>query len=167
MVLAKKKAAGAEYALNYQHSLPQGKKRKVIKRKIKPSPVYKTIIGVCLITCFFITALAFTFMKARIACLNWDLNQLKQENILIAEDIEKTKLEIASLKSHSRIKNIATNELGMIETPQITYLMMDNIFVKDQEKEQDTPQLASAEPKSSIFKAFCEVLALQEIIGKG
>ena len=95
----------------------------------------------------------------------------------LAENIEKIKLEIASQKSLSRIKNIAVNELGMVESSQITYLVMNDVFTEKGgneqsitgNNEQGVPQLASAEKDSrnSIFKAFCEVLALKEIIGKG
>ena len=177
MVLANKKAAGAENSYIYQDSLPQGKKQKVIKRSYKPSPVYKTVVGILLISCFFLTALAFTNIKARIACLNWELSQIKQENVTFAENIEKNKLAIASQKSLSRIKSIAVNELGMIESSQITYLVMNDVFTEKAGNEQSTTvnnqqgvsQLAAAEKdnNNNIFKAFCEVLALQEIIGKG
>ena len=176
MLLANKKAAGAENLFTHQDRTPQVRTQKVIKRSYKPSPVYKTVVGILLISCIFFTALAFTFIKARTACLNWELSQIKQENAVLAENIEKTKLEIASQKSLSRIKSIAVNDLGMIERPQITYLVMNDVFTEKvgneqstENNQQDVPQLASAEKngKSSIFKAFCEVLALQEIIGKG
>ena len=175
--MAQKKAAGAEHLFTYQDSLPQGKKQTVIKRSYKPSPVYKTVVGILLISCFFLTALAFTNIKARIACLNWELSQVKQDIVTLAENIEKTKLEIASQKSLSRIKNIAVNELGMIESPQITYLVMNDVFTDKggneqsitENNQQGGPQLASAakDSRNSFFKAFCEVLALKEIIGKG
>ena len=177
MVIAQKKAAGAENFLTYHDSLSQGKKQTVIKRSYKPSSVYKTVVGILLISCFFLTALAFTNIKARIACLNWELSQVKQETMALAENIEKIKLEIASQKSLSRIKNIAVNELGMVESSQITYLVMNDVFTEKGgneqsitgNNEQGVPQLASAEKDSrnSIFKAFCEMLALKEIIGKG
>lgn len=178
MVLAKRKAAGAEYAFDYQDGLPEEKKQTVLKRRTRISPVYKVVTGFLLISCFFITALAFTYVKARIACLNWELNQIKQENITIAANIEKVKLEIASSKSLDRIKHLAVEELGMLETPRIEYLVMHNVFAGEgenspsiasipQKSEQQGEQLASKETKNSIFKTFCEVIALQEIMEKG
>lgn len=175
MVLAKKKAAGAEYAFDYQYSLPQNKKKRVIKKTIKPSPIFKTVVGILVISCFFITALAFTFVKARIACLNWEIKQIKQENVVIAKNIEKTKLDIAALKSLSRIKNLAVTELGMTENPEITYLVMNDVFAKESRNEenkmgndvQSVPQLASGETKDSIFKVFCEAIALRDFMEKG
>lgn len=173
MVLANKKAAGAEYtAFPYQYGVPREKKRTVIRRRTRVSPVFKVVAGFLLISCFFLTTLAFTFIKAKIAYLNWELKQIKQENVAIAAHMEKIKLEIAGSKSLDRIKYLAVSELGMTESPRIEYLVMNNVYTEEegpheQVNEQPREQLASGESKNSIFKTICEVIALQEIMGKG
>lgn len=175
MVLARKKAVGAEYDFTYQYSVPQKKTQTVVKRRTKTFPMYKVVAGFLLISCFFATALAYTYVKARIACLNWELSQIKRENAVIVANIEKTKLEIASSKSLHRIKYLAVSELGMIENPRTEYLVMNNIYAEEREEalsasqkgEQIKGQLASGETKSSIFKTIYEVIALQGIMGKG
>jgi cell division protein FtsL len=175
LVLAKQKAAGAEYLFDYQYGLPQKKKRTVIRRRTKTSPVYKVIAGFLLLSCFFITALAYTYVKARITYLNWELNQVKQENIAICANMEKTKLEIAGLKSPDRIRYLAVSELGMTESPRIEYLVMNNVFAEEKENKANTSQkseeqgaqLASGKTKNKILKSICEVIAFQGMMGKG
>jgi cell division protein FtsL len=175
LVLARKKAVGAEYDFTYQYALPQKKKRIVVKRHTKTFPIYKAVAGFLLIACFFATSLAYTYIKARITCLNWELSQIKRENAAIVANIEKIKLEIASSKSLHRIKYLAVSELGMMENPGIEYLVMNNICAEEgegtqstsQKDEQTNVQLASRETKNSIFKTIYDVIALQGIMGKG
>jgi cell division protein FtsB len=172
LVLARKKAVGAEYDFAYQYAVPQKKKQVVVKRRTQTFPCYKVVTGLLLLSCFFVTALAYTYVKARITCLNWELNQIKKENTAIVANIEKTKSEIASAKSLQRIKYLAINDLGMMENPRIEYLAMNNVYAEkaenvSQKGEQSEAQLASGETKNSIFKTIYEVIALQELMGKG
>lgn len=166
---------GAEYDFAYQYAAPQKKKQVVVKRRTQTFPLYKVVTGLLLISCFFTTALAYTYVKARITCLNWELNQIKKENAAIVANIEKTKLEIASAKSLQRIKYLAISDLGMMENPRIEYLAMNNLYNKEGEDiesvsrkgEQSEGQLAVGETKNSIFKTIYNVIALQELMGKG
>lgn len=172
MVLAKKKAVGAEYDVyNGQYSVPLVKKRKVIRKRHRTSLAHKVVAGFLSIACLFLIGLAYTSLKAGKARLNWELNQIKQENIAIAENMEKIKLEIAALKSPQRIEQIAVTQLGMIKNPQIEYLVINSVFGKKEEstaqnKEQsetrniEKPIPAETEgDNNSIFRKMSTLLA--------
>lgn len=181
MVVARKKAVGAEYDFFYQKgmpqkkSVPQKKKRVMVKRYTRTFPFYKIMASFLVLSCFLGTALAYTYVKAQIACLNWELSQSKKENMAIMGKIEKVKLEIAHAESPPRIRLLALGDLGMIEDPRIEYLAMQSFPELAQEKAIDSGvddqgregQFLALKPKYSFFQNIYEALALQGFIGKG
>lgn len=125
MVMAAKKAVGAEYDYVYHYNLAEKKKQqRVVGRKNHAARAIVVASCTLLITALFLTGLGYTFLQARLACLNWELQKLEQENLVLAGNIEKTKLQIAELKALNRIENLAIAQLGMIKDPGIEYLVM-------------------------------------------
>ncbi len=128
MVMAAKKAVGAEYDYGYQYSQAEKrKKQRVIGRKNRASLAIVVTSCTMLITALFLTGLGYTFLQARLACLNWQLQKIEQENLALASNIEKARLQIAELKALNRIEDIAVTQLGMIKDPGIEYLVMNEV----------------------------------------
>lgn len=126
--MAAKKAVGAEYDYGYQYSQAEKRKQqRVIGRKNRASLAIVVASCTLLITALFLTGLGYTFLQARLACLNWQLQKIEQENLALTSNIEKAKLQIAELKALNRIEDIAVAQLGMIKDPGIEYLVMHEV----------------------------------------
>lgn len=159
MVLARKKAVGAEYDFLYQEALPQKPKRIVVQRQKEAFPYYQLVAGLLLLSCFFTTALAYTFVKARLTCLNWELKQIEMKNAALFTDLEKMKLEIAEAKSLQRIKNLALNDLGMVENPGVEYLVFSQLYSEEPLATMDVLQVAEGLDQKGIIKTIYEAFA--------
>lgn len=148
MVMAGKKAVGAEYFCGQQYgfaqkkqSLAEKKQQKVSDRKAQASSACVVVVCTLLLSCLFLMGLGYTFLKANLACLNWELQKIKQENIAIASEIEKTKLEIAGLKALDRVEQLAVAQLGMVKNPNIEYLVMHDAFAPKENLTADGAEL--------------------------
>jgi len=130
LVMAGKKAVGAEYFYGQQYGLAKEKQQRVSNRKAQASSACVVVVCTLLFSCLFLMGLGYTFLKANLACLNWELQKIKQENMVIASEMEKTKLEIAGLKALDRVEQLAVTQLGMIKNPSIEYLVMHDAFAQ-------------------------------------
>lgn len=163
--MARKKAAGAEYDFSLNTASPRQKKRLVVHRRTRSFPYLYLFTGLVILSCLFATALAHTFVKARLSYLNWELDQVKMENAILMKTLEKKKLEIAGAKSLEKIKAYAIHDLGMIEHPQIEYLALHNFLTDEKtesifELETAAGHLAEGELRKNIFRTLYDVVAL-------
>lgn len=176
MVMAVKKAAGAEYDYRYHYGmvspdpLAEKKRQRVIARKNRASLAVAVAAYTFVITAFFLTGLGYTFLQARLACLNWDLQKLKEENIVLAGEIEKTNLQIAKLKAPNRIEELAVTRLGMIKDPGIEYLVMNQVGATEAdtvEKELNRITNDAETEKAKVQVALGEVAGADVTAGMG
>jgi len=88
-------------------------KRQKIKRRKKKSQRNSLPLFI-LITLFICSLIFFVWSRLQITYLGYQISQAnnKQEQLLNLN--KKLKLEVASLKSLSRIENIAKNQLGLV-----------------------------------------------------
>lgn len=124
MVVAAKKAVGAEY--DYRPPAYGPKKTKTVRVRVsrKKSGVFATLCGVALIAVFFFMGLSFTFLKAYEAKIHFDLTQMEKVNQEIIMQNEKLRIEIARLSSLDRIEALASAQIGMIKEPRVEYLAL-------------------------------------------
>jgi cell division protein FtsL len=130
LVMAARKVAGAAYEYSYEYQLQklaQQKKKRVVNRKKRAAFVLVAVTCTMVIAMLFLTGLGYTYLQAKLACANYELQKIKQENSVLTGEIEKTKLEIAGLKSLDRVEYLAVNQLGMIKDPGIEYIAMNGI----------------------------------------
>lgn len=176
MVMALRKAAGAEYDYGYHYGkvssdpLAEKKRRRVTARKNRASLAAAVAAYTFVITALFLTGLGYTFLQARLACLNWDLQKLEEENVVLAGEIEKTNLQIAKLKAPNRIEELAVTRLGMIKDPGIEYLVMNQVGEKEAEtaeKELNRTTRDAETEKAMTQVAFGEVAEADVTAGMG
>jgi cell division protein FtsL len=174
--MAVRKAAGAEYDYGYHYGkvspdpLAERKRQRFLARKNRASLAVAVAAYTFVITALFLTGLGYTFLQARLACLNWDLQKLKDENIVLAGQIEKTNLQIAKLKAPNRIEELAVTQLGMIKDPGIEYLVMNQVGKKEAdtgEKELNRTTNDAETEKAMTQVAFGEVAGADITVGIG
>ena len=172
MILANKQAVGSDYA--YQsYSRKKIKEQKQTKVRIikRPSPLVVVVLGVSLIGLMFLTGLSYTYLKARIAHLNWQISQGKKDIAAMQVQNEKLKLEIARLKSLERIEKVATAQMGMIKNPQVEYLAIksttETSVPASQTAREISPQNTIGTSRDDIFTAISKVIAEKTGVGKG
>jgi len=165
--MALRKAAGAEYDYGYHYGkvspdpLAEKKRQRVAARKNRASLAVAVAAYTFVITALFLTGLGYTFLQARLACLNWDLQKLKDENVVLAGEIEKTNLQIAKLKAPNRIEELAVTQLGMIKDPGIEYIVMNQVGVTEADTEEEISRTTN---DAETEKAMTQV-ALGEVAG--
>ena len=95
---------------NKQSSKPL--KRQKVKSKAKKS--YKTVFSLLLVITLLICSLIFfVWARLQITHLGYQISQANSTQQELLKLNKQLKLEVASLKSFSRIENIAKNQLGL------------------------------------------------------
>ncbi len=171
MILASKRAVGSDYVYQpyYQEQLQPQRQRKVRIKK-RPSPLFVVILGISLISMMFLTGLSYTYLKARIAHLNWQINQGKKDIAAMQVQNEKLKLEIARLKSLDRIEKLATAQMGMIKDPGVEYLAMKAASspVQASQTERELPEeIVTNSSQDSIIATIARIVAEKAGVRKG
>ncbi|PKM89490.1 MAG: hypothetical protein CVU87_05295 [Firmicutes bacterium HGW-Firmicutes-12] len=147
MIVAAKKAVGAEYGYQIPELKKERKKTVRVRVSRSTSPLAVMVCGALLIAVFFSVGLSYTYIKASKAKLHLVMSQLQQDNQNISMQNEKIKLEIAKLNSLNRIEGIASAQMGMIKNPGVEYLALDidNSAAGFIIEERKTPMQASEE----------------------
>jgi cell division protein FtsL len=98
-------------------------KRKKIRSRVKKRQ--KTALSLFIVTTIFIWSLIFfVWSRLQITHLGYQISQANSEQQQLLKLNKQMKLEIASLKSLSRIESIAKNQLGLInpEPHQVVFI---------------------------------------------
>ncbi|MBZ4654716.1 MAG: Septum formation initiator [Peptococcaceae bacterium] len=172
MILATKRAVGSDYAYQpyYREKFEQQKQTKVRIKK-RPSPLLVVALGISLIGIMFFTGLSYTYLKARIAHLNWQISQGKKEIAAMQVQNEKLELEIARLKSLDRIEKVATTQMGMIKNPGVEYLAIKATTNTSVPASQTVREMPAQDPANTsqdgIITAITKVISEKAGVGKG
>ncbi|MDX9871658.1 MAG: hypothetical protein RBT41_04465 [Clostridia bacterium] len=124
MVVAAKKAVGAEYGYRLPAYGPKKTTTVRVRVSRRNSGLFATFCGVALIAVLFFMGLSFTFLKAYEAKLHFDLTRMNKVNQEIFMQNEKLRIEIARLNSLDRIEALAIAQMGMIKAPKVEYLAL-------------------------------------------
>ena len=124
MVVATKRAVGAEYGYQVPSRFPQSPQRVRVRVRRRLSPVAGIAAGICLVAILFTIGLSYIYIKALKAQFYYQINVNKQAVLDISAMNEKLALEIARAKSLERIEYIASQKLGMIKNPEVQYLVL-------------------------------------------
>lgn len=126
MVVASKRAVGAEYGYQTPSRLPQSQRRVRVRVRRRISPMTGIAAGICLITLLFSVGLSYIYIKAFKAHLYYQISVSKQAVLDISAENEKLKLDLARSKELGRIEQIASQKLGMIKNPGVRYLVLQD-----------------------------------------
>jgi len=98
-------------------------KRQKVKGRVKRS--YKTTLSLFLVIAIFICGLIFlVWSRLQITHLGYQISQANSTQQRLLKLNKQMKVEVASLKSLSRIESIAKNQLGLInpEPHQVIFI---------------------------------------------
>jgi len=126
LVVATKRAVGAEYGYQVPSHSPRPQQHIRVRVRRRLSPMACMAAGICLVTLLFCIGLSYIYVKALKAQLYYQINMNKQAVLTINAENDKLELEIARLKSLDRIEDIATQKLGMIKNPEVQYLVLQD-----------------------------------------
>ena len=124
MVVATKRAVGAEYGYQIPSRMPQKQQCVRVRARRHLFPMAGVAAGICLIVLLFTIGLSYIYVKALKAQLYHQINVNKQAVLDIGTDNERLALEIARAKSLERIELMAVQKLGMIKNPEVQYLVL-------------------------------------------
>ena len=124
------------------------KPKRLVRRQVRSHAIYRRTLAWLFLgmsTVLFMMGFSYTFIKADISKVNYNINALQRENdeILLENDIIRG--EIAELHSLERIEEKAARELGMIKNVKAEYMMLSNTAVaegkiRDDKNEADEGQ---------------------------
>jgi len=78
----------------------------------------KTVLRILFLVAFASTlCLFYIWSRVQIVQTGYELNILRSKQHLLEEENRRLKLEVATLKSPTRLSSIATGKLGMVATP--------------------------------------------------
>lgn len=112
----------------FDDPIPQARPEFACRKKSK-----RCLRTECIVSALLITFLAMfvTWTSSAIVRAGYDLVQARSELTKIEKQNELLRLEMAQLKSHSRIQHIAENKLGMVK-PAV-------VFVATKKERSSTP----------------------------
>jgi len=157
LVLATKRAVGAEYGYPGYERTSQPKTQVKARTEKRPSP----LAGIGISAILFLMGISYTFLQAAQAHLIWQVNQTKETNAAMQMDNEKLKLEVAKLKSLDRIEMIAVNQLQMVQNPGVEYLAFQAKPAANKGGEVPAVQTATAQvlAGNNLFETIATALA--------
>lgn len=132
--------------------------KRILKREIQSRSEYrKTVVLVfsSMATVLFLMGMSYIFVKAGVTRVNWQVQQLTEQNQSIAMENERIKGVIASKKSLDRIETIAINELGMVKEAGIEYMVLSSTLVSEGKikVQEDLP-----EPKPDVASPVAAIV---------
>jgi len=97
-------------------------KRQTITRRTKKGRKPELLLSL-LITLLVCSLIFFVWARLQITYLGYQISQANSEHTKLFKLNKQMKLEVASLKSLSRIENIAKNQLGLVnpESSQMVF----------------------------------------------
>jgi cell division protein FtsL len=135
--------------------------KRILKKEIESKAEYRRSVLVIFSGMFivlFMMGMSYIFVKAGITQMNWEINQISNENQSIIMENERIKGIIASKKSLDRIEAIATKELGMVREAGVEYMVLSNTVVSEgkiKPVETEAPQEdEKPSPVASIINFF-------------
>jgi cell division protein FtsL len=161
--VARKKAVGAEYLYgNNYDAIAQENPRGAARRKARAARLLAVVAGLLVISSVFAVGFGYVCVKARVARLNWELEQIKGQNVQISANIEKIKLNIASQKSPERIEYLAASKLGMVKTSTVEYLALGDTSSTTSGIKQKTAAKSVENPKNEGILRKIETLIAKQ-----
>jgi len=159
LILARESVDSTEFMYEEQYSLPQGKRQRVIRKKVKALSFIRMVAGTLAISCLFLVGLSCIYIKAKVARSNWEMNQIIRNNEMICSEIEKLKSEVASVGALDKIEYLAVTDLGMVKNPSIEYLDIDNFSNENNLDENNTNSQSVSDAKNEkLIKVVCEAI---------
>ena len=121
-----------------QKGKPQMKRitpsKRLVKRQVKSNADYRqavvwVFLGMAAV--LFLMGVSYTFVKAGVSNLNYQVNTTLAENEKIYMENERLRGQIANLESLDRIETIASQELGMIQSSAVEYMVLSSTVVSE------------------------------------
>jgi len=132
--------------------------RRLVRREIRSNASYRRTIAwlfLGLSSLLFFMGISYTFVKAGVSRLNYQINTLQNENEQILLDSDKLRGQIAELRSLERIEERARLELGMVKNEKVEYMVLSSTIVAEgklrpEEDKAEETQI-SENPLESVF----------------
>ena len=138
MAVPLRKASGYTQAIpqpTRRQPTPQGATQKrLVSRQVQSNASYRNAVvwvflGIS--TVLLLMLFSYTFVRAGVSRLNYEMNTLKRENAEIVLESERIRGQIAELRSLDRIEEIASRELGMIKNTEVEYMLLSSTTVAE------------------------------------
>ena len=134
--------------------------KRLVRRQVKSNADFRralalVFLGMALV--LFLLGISYTFVKAGVSHLSYQVNALQQENEVIVMENEKLRGRIAELRSLSRIEFIASMEIGLVKNNAVEYMVLSTDVVEEgklrqaevaeeeEKKDKETPFAAAVE----------------------
>ena len=108
--------------------------RRLVRRQIRSNAEFRRAIAWSLLgitSVLFLLGILSIFVKAGVSQLNYSINSIQTENGQILLDNEKTRGQIAELRSLDRIEEIARLDLGMEKNERIEYMVLSSTITAE------------------------------------
>ncbi|MEA4891317.1 MAG: septum formation initiator family protein [Peptococcaceae bacterium] len=108
--------------------------KRLVKRQVKSNADYRqavvwVFLGMAAV--LFLMGISYTFVKAGVSNLNYQLNTTAGENDKILMENERLRSRIANLESLDRIESIASQELGMVRSSDLEYMVLSSTVIAE------------------------------------
>jgi cell division protein FtsL len=101
----------------------ESKKRSLLKSRVKPLALYSIAIGLLVLF-----ALVYLSQYAFLAQLNQQIYSLRGEVKKLERQNRDLQRQVAGLASLDRVERLAREEIGMVASADIRYIVLDNDF---------------------------------------
>jgi len=132
--------------------------KRLVRRQVRSNASYRRTVAWLFLgisTLLFSLGISYTFVKAGVSKLNYQINTIQNENEQILLDSNKLRRQIAELRSLERIEERARLELGMVKNEKVEYMVLSSTIVAegklrpDEGQAEETPK--SENPLESVF----------------
>ncbi|MCL1848331.1 MAG: septum formation initiator family protein [Clostridiales bacterium] len=108
--------------------------KRLISRQVRSNAQYRRTIAWLFLGMFavlFLLGFSYTYVKAGVSRLNYQMHAVQNENEQIVLDNAKIMGQIAELRSLDRIEAIAIQELGMVKNESVEYMVLSDTIVAE------------------------------------
>ena len=115
--------------------------KRLVSRQVQSNALYRRTLAWLFLGMFsilFLLGFSYTFVKAGVSRLNYQMHAVQSENEQIVLENAKIKGQIAELRALERIEAIALQELGMVKNETVDYMVLSSaIVVEGKIKKED------------------------------
>lgn len=108
--------------------------KRLVKRQVKSNADYRQAVAwvfLAMAAVLFLMGISYTFVKAGVSNLNYQVNTTISANERIMLENERLRGQIANLESLDRIESIASQEMGMVRTTDMEYMVLSSTVIAE------------------------------------
>ena len=136
--------------------------RRLVSRQVQSNALLRRTIAWLFLAVFstlFLLGFIYTYVKAGISQLNYQMHAMQSQNEQIILDSAKIKGQIAELRSLERIEAIATEELGMVKNESIDYMVLSSTVNTEGKIKAEETDAGKVQDKATPLEAVMRLIA--------